>query len=310
MAGSSVSASQNSSQNQSQSQSTTSVLDYSERAFQDAIAQYAGQVGQNVYNWAQDAYSRTSDLTNANIDNYLNTSASATNQANNYLGAYNSYAIPGIESQYAAAREYASPERIARDEGAAESEQAQGTQAALDNHKRDLQSYGIDPSSGRYAELDEASRVQGAAAAVGAAETARRADVKTGQDLLNQAITNSQAWMGAATNEQNTALQGYAGSENAGLANANTGVALQGAANQYLNTAYHNPLTGTNSTSSGSGSSQGTSGSNSVTTDPPTSSGNTGSTGGNGSGSNGSENNAVQQGTGTRTGSSSSKTLW
>ncbi len=273
MAGSSVSSSQNTAQNQSQSQSTTGVLDYPERAFLDSIAQYAGTAGQDVYNWAQQAYAKNTALTDANINNYLSTSQQALTNAGKYQNAYDTNAIPGIESQYEAARNYASPGRQQRDMAAAESGQMQGNEAALNNHKRDLQAYGIDPSSGRYAGLDEAARVQGAAAAVGSAQQAQRADEDRGQTMLNTAIQNSQPWMGAAVNERNTALQGYAGAENAGLANANTGVQLQQAANPFLQTASsYKPITGTNSTASSSGSSQGTSGSSSSTSDPSSSS--------------------------------------
>ncbi len=269
MAGSSSNSSQNVSSGSSQSQSTTGVLDYPERAFLDSVAQYTGQVGQNIYNWAQGEYAKNSNLTDANIHNYLNTSQSALNNANAYQNEYNNNAIPGINQQFAEARNYASPDRISRDMGAAISGQQQGNEAALNAHKQDLQSYGIDPSAGRYAGLDEASKVQSAAAAVGSAEAARRADVTTGQSLLNNAIGNSQPLLGATINAQNTALQGFAGSENAELANANTGVSLQQAANPSLATAAsYKPVVGTNSTSSSSNQSQGSSQGSSQTSDP------------------------------------------
>ncbi len=269
MAGSSSNSSQN--QSSSQSSSSTQVLDYPERAFLDSIAQYAGQVGQNVYNWAQGEYAKNSSLTDANITNYLNTSSKALTQAGALNDRYNNVINPEIDAQRREADLYASKDRQLRDMGAAESGQLQGTEAALANHKRDLQSFGIDPSAGRYAGLDEAARVSGAAAAVGAAQQAQRADETTGQTLRNQNIGNASsaavAQNAGTINDYNTALQGFAGAENAGLANANTGIALQGAANPFLQTAAsYKPITGTvsQSTSNSSGSSTGSS----QTTDP------------------------------------------
>lgn len=274
MAGSSSSVSKNQSSSSSTSQSDTQVLDYPERAFLDSIAQYAGQVGQNVYNWAQGEYAKNSSLTDANINNYLNTSSRALGQADSLQNTYKNTALPESENIIREGNNYASDARQLSDMGAAESGQMQGNEAALANHKRDLQSYGIDPSAGRYAGLDEAARVSGAAAAVGAAQQARQFDITTGQNLQQQGLnalnSTTGAFQGATTNAENTALQGFAGSENAGLADANTGVSLQGAANPFLNTASsYKPITGTKSTSDSSSQSTGDTTSSSATTDPP-----------------------------------------
>lgn len=265
MAGTSSNSSSN--QSTSASQSSTQVLDYPERAFLDSIAQYAGQVGQNVYNWAQDAYAKNSSLTDANISNYLNTAQQSSGMAQNDLSRYQQKFQPEEDQLLRDANEYASPERVKNEMGQAESGQMQGNEAALANHKRDLQAYGIDPSSGRYAGLDEAARVSGAAAAVGAAQQARQNTEAVGRDLRNQAIQVGSQYPGRTINALNTTLQGIAGAENAGLANANTGVSLMGAANPFLGTASsYKPITGTfsNSASQSSGVSSGSS----QTTDP------------------------------------------
>jgi hypothetical protein len=72
---------------------------------------------------------------------------------------------------------YASPQRIKASMGQAEARVMQGAEAGRQNAIRDLQSYGIDPSSGRYAALDNASRVQAGAAAAGAGNQQRMADI-------------------------------------------------------------------------------------------------------------------------------------
>lgn len=270
MAGNSSSTSQNQSTNSSSSQSSTQVLDYPERAFLDAIAQYAGTVGQNVYNWAQGEYAKNSSLTDANIHNYLNTSAQSLGMANNDLNRYEQKFQPEENQLLADANSYASDNRKLFEMGAAESGQAQASEAARKNAERNLQSYGIDVSSGRYYDLDLAARVSAGAAEAGAAQMARQNVEQTGRDLRSQAIAVGSQYPGRIVNSMNTALQGFAGAENAGLANANTGVALQGAANPFLNTASsYKPITGTQSSSQSAGQSTGSSVSQSVSTDPP-----------------------------------------
>jgi hypothetical protein len=56
---------------------------------------------------------------------------------------------------------------------------------------QDLQSYGIDPSSGRYNALDTASRVQAAASAAGAGNQQRMADIAQGNTMQQQAVAAS-----------------------------------------------------------------------------------------------------------------------
>ncbi len=132
-----------------------------------------------------------------------------------------------------------------------------------------LLSYGIDPSAGRYDALDRADQLAKSAAQVGAGQQAYDQTAATGRQLRADAIQVGARYPGQITNEQNTALQGIAGAENSNLANANTGVALNNAANPYLQTASslkYSPL-GTNSTSQSSGTSQ----SSSVSSDPASS---------------------------------------
>ena len=86
---------------------------------------------------------------------------------------------------------YASPQRIATDVGQAEAGVQQGAEAGRQSAIQDLQSYGIDPSAGRYAALDQASRVTSAAAAAGAGNQQRMADIAQGNAMQNQAISSS-----------------------------------------------------------------------------------------------------------------------
>jgi hypothetical protein len=118
-----------------------------------------------------------------------------------------------IDSMMRNALSYASPQRQAVDMGQAEAGVAQGAEAARQSAMSDLQSYGIDPSAGRYAGLDQANRVQSAASVAGAGNQQRMSDIATGNAMQQQAISSS---------IQNAAQVGY------GAANA---------ANQFAGTA-------------------------------------------------------------------------
>src|SRR6187431_622501 len=106
---------------------------------------------------------------------------------------------------------YASPQRVAVDMGMAEAGVQQGAERGRLSAIRDLESYGIDPSSGRYAALDMSNRVMSAAAAAGAGNQQRMADYAAGNAMRNQAIA-------------------------AGQQNANFGLGVGNLANQYLQT--------------------------------------------------------------------------
>lgn len=110
------------------------------------------------------------------------------------------------------ANTYASQGRIQTAMGQAETDTGQAMDQGRQQAEQQLQSYGIDPSSGRYAALETAQAAQKAAAQAGAGQTARQRTEDTGRQLRAQAI-------------------------NAELAAQNTGAAMKGVANQFLGTA-------------------------------------------------------------------------
>jgi hypothetical protein len=156
--GTQQSSSQGTQQAAGSQQSTSFIPNYSETPILEQIAKYAGQMAPQVYQWGMQQY--------------------ANNQGN-------------IDALLRRAQSYASPQQIASDMGMAEAGVQQSAEAARQNAIQDLQSYGIDPSSGRYAALDQASRVQAGAAAAGAGNQQRISDVATGNAMQNQAISAS-----------------------------------------------------------------------------------------------------------------------
>jgi hypothetical protein len=150
----------NTSANQSagSQQSTSFIPNYSETPILESIAKQAQGMAPQVYQWGMQQY--------------------ANNQGN-------------IDTMMRNALTYASPQRIAADMGMAESGAAQGAEKGRQSALSDLQSYGIDPSAGRYAGLDQASRVMSGAATAGAGNQQRTSDIATGNAMQNQAISSS-----------------------------------------------------------------------------------------------------------------------
>jgi len=136
------------------------IPEYSQTPILQGIAQYAQSMAPQVYQWGMDQYNKNQ----GNIDTLMRNAMS-----------------------------YASPQRVAQEMGMAQSGVMQGAEAGRQNAMRDLQSYGIDPSSGRYAGLDMANRVMSGAAAAGAGNQQRMATQAAGNAMQNQAIQASNA---------------------------------------------------------------------------------------------------------------------
>ena len=219
------------------STSTPSAIQTPQSELEQQIAQAASQLGAYQYQWGLNQYADTSAMTNASVDNYLTASQQDMNLANQTMQQYQQTTVPEINQQAQMAAQYTSPSRIGINMGMAESQSEQGTNAALQAAKQNLQSYGINPNSGEYQELTMANKTAGGAAAAGAGQQAELATEATGRQLLAQSIATGQQLPGQAINASNAAVQGIAGAENATLANANTGVALTTSANPYEQTA-------------------------------------------------------------------------
>lgn len=159
----------------SHSHSTSFIPNYSETPILESIAKYAENMAPQVYQWGMDQWGKNQ----GDIQQLLDTG-----------------------------RSYASPARIAADMGQAEAGVQMAGNKALDAHKRDLESYGIDPSSGRYAALDAGERVMNAASAAGAGNQQRQADINTGQALTQAGVSAEEQNMGMGIQSENAA-KGY-----------------------------------------------------------------------------------------------------
>jgi hypothetical protein len=226
----------------SESTSTPTVVSTPENGILDRLSGVASGLAQQMVGWAQGVFAQTSAVTNQAVNNFFQTSQKMNGLSDNLTGQYNNLFAPENAQLVADANSYASPARMAVDMGQAGATQAQAGDQALHNSEEALKSYGIDPSSGRYAALDKAAAVQNSANVAGAMNTQRNTDIATGQRLRSEAVQVGAQLPSAIANVNNTALAANTGAANASTANANTGANLMNVGNNYLKTAMGIPL--------------------------------------------------------------------
>lgn len=215
------------------------------------LSQVLAALGQQQLNWAQGVFGQTSQITDQMINNYMANSQAGMGLAANNIQRYENLFQPQENALIQDANTYASTPRIQENMGAAESATGQAMDQGRINAENTLRSYGIDPSSGRYQELEAAQRAGAAAAQAGAGQQSELATEATGRELRNQAIAVGQQYPGQAVNALNSSLQGIAGAENAALGNANTGANLMHVADPYFSSAMNLKYPPTGQISSG-----------------------------------------------------------
>jgi hypothetical protein len=193
--------------------------------------QYA--LEQQQFDWAKNAYAQNLAQNQPIIDQQLAIAQQNKANAQQDRAQYENTTVPLLNEQAQEAQQYNNPDFRNQQMGAAGAAVGQSFDAARDNATRDLESYGIDPSSTRYGALDLGVRVQQAAATAGAENQAGLQVDATGRALTQQAIQNGQIGAGMVSGAYNTALQGNAAAANTGLATTASGASTMGTAPQY-----------------------------------------------------------------------------
>ncbi len=199
----------------------------------DSLGELSASLAQAQYAWGQQQFAQNSTLTNQVVGNYLTSFGTLSGAANQALSQYNQMFVPEMNQLVTDANDYSSAARMQYNMGAAESQTGQAFDQQRQAALQDLQSYGIDPSSGRYAALDAAERSQEAAAEAGAGNVAEQQTEATGRGLRSEAIQVGERLPGEAVSELSAGEQALAGAENAQLANSQEGVNMMGSAPQW-----------------------------------------------------------------------------
>ncbi len=170
-------------------------------------AQYAYQLGQDQLTWAkqQDAMDRA--VSDQVVGESLATDKANSNNAAKDRARYESVYQPLEDSAVAEAKSYADGSRKDLEMGRAQAGVGQQFDSARTAAQQQLESFGIDPSSTRYAALDLGSRNQQAAATAAAGNQASENVDATGRALRSDAINVGRGMPGQVAQSYGTALQ-------------------------------------------------------------------------------------------------------
>ena len=223
-------------------------------------ADQAYQLGLQQLQWSQQVWNQEQPLVNQSEQvsiqlgqQELQSSRTLQQFAQQQEQMYGQYYAPLQEAYVNQAENWASPANIALVTGQAQAGVAEQAQAGLNTAAEQLRSYGINPSSPRYAGLLTGANVTAGAAEAAAGTTAgqnlklqqlalEQGAINTGQGVANTVGQLSNAATGAAQ-AGSSAAQGSAGTAQSNLA---TGTQAQTAATNWYNTGANNMSVYTN----------------------------------------------------------------
>jgi len=236
-------------------------------AASEKSAQIAADTAANQLAWAKDQYGQDKVVTDKVVNSFLDTQKTNSDTAKKDRARYEEKFQP-LEDQLAKdANDYASPQRKELEMGRAQSAVSQQFNSARNNATQNLEAFGIDPSSTRYAALDVGMRAQQAAATASAGNQASQYVDATGRALRSEAINVGKGYPGSIAGQYTSSLQAGSGAGNTALAQTASGANTMGTSAQYmglanqaiggwgntLNMGYQNQLGAYNAANSGSG---------------------------------------------------------
>lgn len=201
------------------------------------LSQLLSAIGNNQYNWAMNQFNNGMGVTQGNIQQYMDLAGKGAGLAQNLLSRYENVFEPLMNQYIQQAGDYASENRQRFMAGQAESTVSQADTQARNESERQLQSFGINPNSGRYQDLMLTSRIQDAAARAGAGTQASLNTADRGRQMLQTAAQMGQNVPGMTVNALQSAYTGITGAENAILGMLNTGANLTQSAAPFFNAA-------------------------------------------------------------------------
>lgn len=197
-------------------------------------AEISAAVAREQLAWAREQYKSDKEITDKVVNKFLETQDVNAATAAADRARYEKIYQPLEDKLAKEAEEYASPERQALEEGRAQAAVAQQFEQARDSSMRQLESFGVDPTSTRAAALDIGLRAQQGAAQAAAGNQARLATETTGRALRSEAINVGRGYPGQIAGQYGTAIQGGAGAANTALAQTASGAQTMGTGAQYM----------------------------------------------------------------------------
>lgn len=194
-------------------------------------------LGNNQYQWAMQQFNNGLGITNDNISHYMDLAGKGAGLAQDLITQYADQFKPIMDNYIQQAASYNSEDRQRFMAGQAESTVGQADTAARNESERQLQSYGINPNSGRSQEVIQSMRTADAAARAGAGTQASLDTADRGRAMTANIAAMGQNVPGMAVNALQSAYTGVTGAENAITSMLNTGANLTGSAAPFFNAA-------------------------------------------------------------------------
>lgn len=202
-------------------------------AASEKAAEYSYKLGQEQLAWAREQYASDREVLDRVVNAAMDRQAINDESAAKDRARYESIYQPLEETLANEARDFASPERQEQEAGKASAAVAQQFDAARRAAAQNLEAYGVDPTSTRYAALDMGSRIQQAAAQAGAANQGRTQAEMMGRAMRSEAINVGRGYPGQIAGTYGTALQSGNTAANAQLAGTASGASTMGTATQW-----------------------------------------------------------------------------
>lgn len=174
-------------------------------AANEKSAQLAYKLGQEQLAWAKEQYGKDSEVYNRIVDSFLEDQDESSANAAKDREFYEKNFQPLEKKLAEEAATYDTQERREREMGAAQGAIANQFNAQRDNAQKELEAYGIDPTSTRYAALDIGTRAAQAAAQAAAGTAANNRVEDVGRALRSEAINVGRGYPGQIAQSYNTA---------------------------------------------------------------------------------------------------------
>lgn len=204
-------------------------------AASEESAKMSFELGKEQLAWAKEQYGKDSAIISKVVDAALARQAQNDEAALSDRQRYEEVYQPLEDKLVKEAEDYSSPERMEQKAGEASAEVAQQFDAQRRAAAQNLEAYGVDPTSTRYAALDMGSRVQQAAAQAGAANNAREQTETMGRAMRSEAINVGRGYPGQIAGTYGTALQSGNAAVNSAIGGTASGAATMGTGNQWVN---------------------------------------------------------------------------
>jgi hypothetical protein len=196
-------------------------------------AELSYKLGKEQLEWAKETYATDKQVTDQIVQGAL--SDQDINRANALedRARYESSFQPLEDSLARDAQTYASPERKELERGRAAGQVAQQFEGARNAAIQNLEAYGVDPTSARFASLDQSSRVQEAATKAAAANQSDQAVDAQSRALRSEAVNVGRGYPGQIAGQYATTLQSGQQAGNQQLAQTASGANTMGTATQW-----------------------------------------------------------------------------